>query len=396
MIRSRRLPLDPRCARFQAVSSASGGAGGGDLIRVLGRNNTFQIRSLSCMVISHSTASRSAASPLQQLVDGVRLRCGGDRNIPPRPLWPRSSLEHTDWYTVPWSRRRFAVSTTSTHNNSNDHNVDAPPQSPPPPEPPLVRFYCCFTSHDLDEVLELRPDYSQLETVASFDAPIDDVNEIQASAQQYFASSRLEYWSLGRWKPINNLAYDLFLLADSSTALKQEIPVTLAIRDPDQFGTSDVPAPDDKNDDFESNEAFGSSKRASEMENTICFLVDCLKCGGYRRASDTHLYYPQSRTSSADTATTTPSTTTDSDNDDDTTIATRDWILHHARDDEELRMALLDYPHALEHIAECLHFDFLWSSSASAPSLDDDGDDSDAGDTMPIKSNSTKANGNSV
>jgi hypothetical protein len=356
---------------------------------MIGRNNTFQIRSLSCMVISHSTASRSAASPLQQLVDGVRLRCGGDRNIP------------TDWCTVPWSRRRFAVSTTSTHNNSNDHNVDATPHSPPPPEPPLVRFYCCFTSHDLDEVLELRPDYSQLETVASFDAPIDDVNAIQASAQQYFASSRLEYWSLGRWKPINNLAYDLFLLTDSRTALRQEIPVTLAIRDPDQFGTSDVPAPDDKNDDCESNEAFGSSKRASEMENTICFLVACLKSGGYRRASDTHLYFPPSRTSSADTATTTPSTTTDSDDDDDTTIATRDWILHHARDDEELRMVLLDYPHALEHIAECLHFDFVWSSSATAPSLDDDDDDdgdgdSDAGETMPMESKATKANVNPV
>jgi hypothetical protein len=87
--------------------------------------------------------------------------------------------------------------------------------------------------------------------------------------------------------------------------------------------------------------------------------------------SVTHLYYPQSSTVSADS--TTSIVTTHSVN--DATIATRDWILHQAQDDEELHMVLQDYPHALEHIAECLHYDFLWySSSSSVPSLDDEDD----------------------
>jgi hypothetical protein len=358
MIRSCRRLLGPMCARFQAVSSArdgggGGGGGGGDggvMIRVLQRNNTFQIlRSQSCGLGTGSLPR--GAKPLQQLlVGGYRGNC----NSPPRPLWPRSSVFHMVWSTVQWSCCRRAVTTTTTTTSSSDNdngqaNTTPPPQ---PPEPPLVRFYCCFTSHDLEEVLQRRPDYrySQIETVASFDAPIDDVTEIQTLAQQYFASSRLEYWSADRWKPIDNLAYDDPLLTDYSKALGLEIPVTLAIRDPDQFGSPDVPAPDDNDYDY-GNEAFGSSKRASEMENTIVFLAACLKSGGYRRASDTHLYYPQkSNTLSADSIT--PIATMDSDDDDDDTIATRDWILHHARDDEELRMVLLDYPHALNHIAE--------------------------------------------
>jgi hypothetical protein len=229
MIRSCRRLLDPMCARFQAVSSArdGGGGGGGDggvMIRVLQRNNTFQIlRSQSCGLGTGSLPR--GATPLQQLlVGGYR----GDGNSPPRPLWPRSSVWHMVWSTVQWSCcRRAVTTTTSTSSSDNDNgqvNTTPPPQ---PPEPPLVRFYCCFTSHDLEEVLQRRPDYrySQIETVASFDAPIHDTAAIQTLAQQYFASSRLEYWSADCWKPIDNLAYDDPLLTDYSKALGLEIPV---------------------------------------------------------------------------------------------------------------------------------------------------------------------------
>jgi hypothetical protein len=260
------------------------------------------------------------------------------------------------------------VTAATNSDNSNGHNVDDSTPPPDPPEPPLVRFYCCFTSHDLDEVLKLRPSYSQLETVASFDAPIHDTDAIQTLARQYFASSRLEYWYLDRWKPINHLAYDLPLLSESIKALGQDIPCTLAIRDPDQFGTLDSTQDNDNDYNEFSNEAFGSSKQVSEMENTILFLVGCLKVRGYRRASDTHLYYPAP--SNAFPADIVPAPPCHRTAESETTIATRDWILHQAQDDEELHMLLQDYPHALEHIAECLHYDFLWSSSV--PLLDDD------------------------
>lgn len=43
-------------------------------------------------------------------------------------------------------------------------------------------------------------------------------------------------------------------------------------------------------------------------------------------------------------------------------LDTRDWVLQHAASNAKLRRLLVYYPHALEHITECLHYSFLWDN----------------------------------
>jgi hypothetical protein len=43
-------------------------------------------------------------------------------------------------------------------------------------------------------------------------------------------------------------------------------------------------------------------------------------------------------------------------------LDTRDWVLQQAASNVKLRSLLVYYPHALEHITECLHYSFLWDN----------------------------------
>lgn len=256
-----------------------------------------------------------------------------------------------------------------------------------------VRLFCCYTPYDVEELQNggtddpLDNDDNEAGQNLTCEFNLEDISK-QAEAQ--FGSSKdLQYYSTagsGEWKPLDNL---------EELRAFQTAGQTIPIRVPEMYYDMD-----DENE----NEGAPLSETTTKMEEMIVALVARLKSDGFQRVSDDSIRGPNhdkidsssSRSNEDDDdkndetmedASTSTSTLT-------TTVwSTRDWVLAQAaaqaaHGDPSLRDLLLSHVHALEHMAECLHYDLLWNNN------NDDSDDDEINDNDNDEINDETDRGN--
>jgi hypothetical protein len=191
-----------------------------------------------------------------------------------------------------------------------------------------ARFFCCFTHYDLDGLMEGTEDAYNDELGLGFTAKLDVEAIKQQAAEQFGSAASLQYYNgIGEWKLLLNVdSHDFQALLQSGRPIPVRVPEVY-----NEFDDAGTP----------------------QMERTITVLAANLVGAGFVRCSSNSIRHK---------------TLTDNK-----IVMTKDWILQHAAaGDKELRDMLLSNTFALEHIAECLHFDFFWKDVVVETSSDDD------------------------
>jgi len=181
----------------------------------------------------------------------------------------------------------------------------------------------CYGPYDLEEEPE---DYNSVK----FNKPPTSMKDIQSKLEEMADPDELEegleFYSNGEWKK----------LTDPSQLKGQNIP----IRVPSMYEEVDESMVDDygEDDDLDYDGGDDLDYDGGELSSTIRELVKTLKSEGYTRSTD------QLELKSKDGG----------------QISTKEWVLNQANGNGFFQGMLLSKVGGLDHIVQCLHFDFLW------------------------------------
>lgn len=288
-----------------------------------------------------------------------------------------------------WSGgRRFTTVTTyafssdagSTPPVEDEENLNNKSSAVVPPVGDSARFFCCFTRYDLEGILD-ETDTGEDIAELTFTASTSNLDEILKKAQERFGkfpelniedeTSRqqdvLEYYTAdGGWKPMISMQalkdhqQKLKMVQESNgDATADALPPIIPVRYPNFFDKLE----DDDNRDYPDQDQ-ANKEAPPPFEDTINFLVAHLKSFGYVRDSPgsmRRVSRPDNQQPPAATESVGEEIDSTREQGGEEKISTRDWILTQAQTDLDLRQILIDFPHALEHIAECIHYDFVWN-----------------------------------
>ena len=179
----------------------------------------------------------------------------------------------------------------------------------------------CYSSRDLEE------DPVESYNTVTFNKPPMSMKDIMKKLEDFVDAEEMdegvEYYADGEWKELKN-----------PTELKGG---TVPIRMPSTYVEDDDYDNEDFGDEFD--EDYAHDDDSTEISNAIKEFVDTLKEQGYTRSTE------QLQLKSKDGE----------------SISTKEWVLNHANENKHLQTLLLSNVGGLDHVVQCLHYDFLWA-----------------------------------
>jgi hypothetical protein len=171
-----------------------------------------------------------------------------------------------------------------------------------------------------------------------FNKPPTSIEEIMKKLEDITDTAEMErgetceYYADGEWKE----------LTDPSQQLKGK---NIPIRIPSMYEDEEYAGDDEYDDNFD-DEMYGNS--SGMLLDKIKEFVETLKESGYTRSTDQ--FQMKSK--------------------DGVVISTKEWVLNQAKEDKSIQNALLSNVGGLDHVVQCLHYDFLWDEQQSPENPD--------------------------